>query len=150
MGIKIIGTNKRASFDFSLKEFFEAGIALQGTEVKALRLGKVSLADSYVAIDGNGEVWAYNVLIPQYSFGNIHNHNESRVKKLLLSRAEITRIHHEMKTQGLSLVVTKIYFKDSKVKLEFALAKGKKLHDKRESQKEKDVKRKIQRGVYED
>lgn len=150
MGIKIIGTNKRAGFDYSLKEFFEAGIVLQGTEVKVLREGKVNLGEAYVVIDGEGEVWAYNVLIPQYAFGNIHNHQEARTKKLLLNRLEINRIYHTMKTQQMSLVVTKIYFKDSKVKLEFALAKGKKLHDKRESDKEKDVKRKLQRGNYED
>lgn len=150
MGIKIIGTNKRAGFDYSLKEFFEAGLVLQGTEVKVLREGKVNLNEAYVMIDQNGEVWAYNVLIPQYAFGNINNHQESRIKKLLLSRLEISRIYHTMKTQQMSLVVTKIYFKDSKVKLEFALAKGKKLHDKRESDKEKDVKRKLQRGSYDD
>jgi SsrA-binding protein len=150
MGIKIIGTNKRASFDYTLKEFFEAGIVLQGTEVKVLREGKVSLTESYVMIDGQGEVWAYNVLIPQYTFGNINNHQESRIKKLLLNRQEITRIYHEMKTQQLALIVTKIYFKDSKIKLEFALGKGKKLHDKREADKEKDVKRKLQRGSYDD
>ena len=150
MGIKIIGTNKRAGFDFTLREKFEAGIALQGTEVKVLREGKVSLTESYVAIDGKGEVWAYNVYIPQYSFGNINNHTEQRVKKLLLNRKEITRIHHEMKTQQLSLIVTKLYFKDSKIKLEFALAKPKKIHDKRDAEKEKDVARKLQRGNYDD
>lgn len=150
MGIKIIGTNKRASFDFSLKEKYEAGIVLQGTEVKVLREGKVSLNDSYVVIDANGEVWAYNVLIPQYAFGNINNHQEQRVKKLLLNRVEITRLYHEMKTQNLTLVVTKIYFKDSKVKLEFATAKGKKLHDKRDAEKEKDVSRKIRQGRFEE
>ena len=150
MGIKIIGTNKRAGFDYSLKETFEAGIMLQGTEVKVLREGKVSLAEAYVVIDSKGEVWAYNVLIPQYTFGNINNHQEARIKKLLLNRLEISRIYHEMKTQQLSLIVTKIYFKDSKIKLEFALGKGKKLHDKRESDKEKDVKRKLQRGSYDD
>lgn len=150
MGMKIIGTNKRAGFDYSLKEFFEAGMVLQGTEVKVLREGKVSLNEAYVMIDNNGEMWAYNVLIPQYKFGNIHNHQEARVKKLLLTRQQITRIYHEMKTQQMSLVVTKIYFKDSKVKLEFALAKGKKLHDKRESDKERDVRRSLQRGQYDD
>ncbi len=150
MGIKIIGTNKRAGFDYSLKEFFEAGILLQGTEVKVLREGKVSLTEAYVVIDSKGEVWAYNVLIPQYAFGNINNHQEARIKKLLLNRLEITRIYHEMKTQQLTLIVTKIYFKDSKIKLEFALGKGKKLHDKRESDKEKDVKKKLQRGSYDD
>lgn len=150
MGIKIIGTNKRAGFDYTLKEKFEAGIVLQGTEVKVLREGKVSLTESYVVIDGQGEMWAYNVNIPQYAFGNINNHQEQRVKKLLLNRQEITRIYHEMKTQQLSLIVTKIYFKDSKIKLEFALAKGKKLHDKRDAEKEKDVERKLRRGNYDD
>lgn len=150
MGIKIIATNKRASFDFILKDRFEAGIALMGTEVKVLREGKVTLGDSFVVIDGKGEVWAYNVNIPMYSYGNINNHTEQRVKKLLLNRLEITRIHHEMKTQQLSLIVTKIYFKDSKVKLEFALAKGKKAHDKRDAEKEKDVARKLQRGNYDE
>lgn len=148
--MKIIGTNKRAGFDFTLKEKFEAGVVLQGTEVKVLREGKVSLNEAYVVIDAQGEVWAYNVLIPQYAFGNIHNHQEGRVKKLLLNRQEINRIYHEMKTQNLALVVTKIYFKDSRVKLEFALGKGKKLHDKRESDKERDVQRKLQRGNYDD
>ena len=150
MGIKIIGSNKRASFDYTLKETFEAGIALQGTEVKVLREGKVSLTEAFVVVDDNMEVWAYNVLIPQYTFGNINNHQESRVKKLLLKKAEIVRIYKEMKTQQLALIVTKIYFKDSRIKLEFALGKGKKLHDKREADKEKDIKKKLQRGNYED
>ncbi|MFA6238210.1 MAG: SsrA-binding protein SmpB [Bacteriovorax sp.] len=150
MGIKIIGTNKRASFDYTLLDRFEAGIVLQGTEVKVLREGKVTLGDSYVVIDGNGEVWAYNVNIPQYSFGNINNHQEQRVKKLLLNRQEISKIYQEMKTQNLSLIVTKIYFKDSKVKLEFALAKGKKAHDKRDAEKEKDITRKLRRGNYDE
>ena len=150
MGIKIIGTNKRASFDYILKDKFEAGVQLKGTEVKVLREGKVALNDSYVVIDGKGEVWAYNVNIPFYSFGNINNHQEQRIKKLLLNRLEITRIYHEMKTQNLSLIVTKMYFKDSKIKLEFALAKGKKDHDKRDAEKEKDVSRKLQRGNYDD
>lgn len=148
--MKIIGTNKRASFDFTLKEKFEAGLVLQGTEVKVLREGKVTLNDSYVVIDANGEVWAYNVLIPQYAFGNINNHQENRVKKLLLNKKEISRIYHEMKAQSLTLVVTKVYFKDSRVKLEFALGKGKKMHDKRESDKERDIQRKLQRGHYDD
>ncbi|MDO9184089.1 MAG: SsrA-binding protein SmpB [Bacteriovorax sp.] len=150
MGIKIIGTNKRANFDFTLLDKFEAGIQLLGTEVKVLRGGKVTLNESYVVIDSKGEVWAYNVNVPHYTFGNINNHTEQRVKKLLLNRLEITRIYHQMKTQNLTLVVTKMYFKDSKIKLEFALAKGKKAHDKRDAEKEKDVARKLQRGNYDD
>lgn len=150
MGIKIIGTNKRATFDYALKETFEAGVVLQGTEVKVLREGKVNLNEAYVVIDGNSEVWVYNLLIPQYSFGNINNHREDRIKKLLLNRKEIETIYHKMKSQALTLVVKKIYFKDSRVKLEFALAKGKKLHDKRESEKERDVQRNLNRRNYDD
>ena len=150
MGIKIIGTNKRAYHEYTLMDKFEAGIQLLGTEVKVLRLGKVALGDSYVVIDTKGEVWAYNVNIPHYAFGNINNHTEQRIKKLLLNRLEITRIFHQMKTQNLTLIVTKMYFKDSKIKLEFALAKGKKAHDKREAEKEKDITRKLQRRNYDD
>lgn len=150
MGIKIIGTNKRATFDYALKETFEAGVVLQGTEVKVLREGKVNINEAYVVIDGNSEVWVYNLLIPQYSFGNINNHREDRIKKLLLNRKEIESIYHKMKSQALTLVVKKIYFKDSRVKLEFALAKGKKLHDKRESEKERDVQRNLNRRNYDD
>lgn len=150
MGIKIIGTNKRASFDYNLKEKFEAGVVLQGTEVKVLREGKVNINEAHVMIDSNDEVWVYNLLIPHYAFGNINNHREDRVKKLLLNHKEIVDIYHQMKTQQLALVVTKLYFKDSRVKLEFALGKGKKLHDKRESDKSRDIERNIRRGQYED
>lgn len=150
MGIKIIGSNKRAGFDYILLEKYEAGIQLLGTEVKVLRDGKVALNESYVAIDSKGEVWAYNINIPHYEFGNINNHTEQRVKKLLLNRLEITRIYHEMKTQNLVLIITKMYFKDSKIKVEFALAKGKKAHDKRSAEKEKDVTRNLQRGNYDE
>jgi SsrA-binding protein len=148
MSIKIISKNKRAGFDFTLLEKFEAGIALQGTEVKVLRDGKVNLNEAYVIIDQNGEVWAYNVLIPHYAFGNIHNHEEQRVKKLLLNKKEIARIYHEAKSKNLALVVTMIYFKDSKVKIEIALARGKKLHDKRDAEAKRDVERSLRRGNY--
>ena len=106
MSIKIISKNKRAGFDYSLLEKFEVGVVLQGTEVKVLREGKVNLNEAYVMIDQNDEVWAYNVLIPQYSFGNINNHQEQRIKKLLLNKKEIVRIYHEMKSKNLALVVT--------------------------------------------
>lgn len=149
MGIKIIAKNKRAGFDYFLLEKFEAGIALKGTEVKVLRDGKVNLNEAYVNIDGNGEVMAYNVLIPHYAFGNIHNHDEQRVKKLLLNKKEISHIYHEMKAKSLTLVVTMIYFKDSNVKLEIALARGKKLHDKRDTEAKRDVERNLRRGNFE-
>jgi SsrA-binding protein len=94
-------------------------------------------------------MWAYNVLIPHYAFGNLHNHEEQRVKKLLLNKKEIARIYHEMKSKNLAIIVTMIYFKESKVKLEIALARGKKLHDKRDAEQKRDVERNIRRGNFE-
>ncbi len=148
MGIKIISKNKRAGYDFFLQEKFEAGLVLQGTEIKVLRLGKVNINDSYVAIDGNGEAWVYNVQIPHYEFGNIHNHREDRPRKLLLHKLEISKIFHQAKAKNLTIVATAIYFKESRVKIEIALAKGKKLHDKRDTEAKRDVERKIQKGNY--
>lgn len=146
--MKIIAKHKRASFDYHLMERFEAGIILKGTEVKSLRAGKVSLSESFVEIDSYGEAWILNMNIPHYEFGNVHNHEESRKRKLLLSKKEITDLSHRLKAQGLSLIPTIIYFKDSLVKIELALGKGKKLHDKRESEAKKDVERKIRQGKY--
>lgn len=148
MSIKIIAKNKRASYDFQLLEKFEAGIELRGTEVKTLRTGKVSLGEAFVDIDKNGEVWIINMTIPHYEFGNINNHDETRRRKLLLKREQIEKIAHEAKAQRLTIVATMIYFKHSMVKLEIALAKGKKMHDKRADTAKKDVERKLQRGQY--
>lgn len=147
-GIKVIAKNKRAGFDFFLQEKFEAGLVLQGTEIKVLREGKVNINESFITVDSNGEAWAYNVLIPHYAFGNIHNHREDRPRKLLLHKEEIAKIFHEAKAKNLTVVATMIYFKGSRVKLEIALAKGKKLHDKRETEAKRDVERKIQKGNY--
>lgn len=148
MAIKIIAKNKRAGYDFQLLEKLEAGIELRGTEVKTLRAGKVSLAESFVDIDKNGEIWIVNMTIPHYEFGNINNHEETRRRKLLLKRHEIEEISHEAKAQKLTIIPTMIYFKDSTVKLEIALARGKKMHDKRADTAKKDVERKLQRGQY--
>lgn len=149
MGIKVIERNKKAGFDFFLLEKYEAGIVLQGTEVKSLRAGKVSLTEAYVHLDEFGEVWIYNMNIAQYEYGNINNHEESRKRKLLLHKAQAAEIYHRMKAEKLTIIPTQIYFKDSKVKVEIALAKGKKLHDKRDTQAKKDVERKLRRGDYE-
>lgn len=149
MGIKIIAKNKRASYDFSLKDKFEAGIVLAGTEVKSIRSGKVKIAESHITIDNNAEIWIHNMSIPQYDFGNIHNHDETRKRKLLLHTSEIVKIFHAMRAQGLTVVPTIIYFKSNRVKLEIALAKGKKEYDKRHDEAKKDVQRKLQRGIYE-
>lgn len=148
MGIKVITKNKRAGFDYFLQEKFEAGLVLQGTEIKVLRLGKVNINDSYIAVDSSGEAWAYNIQIPQYEFGNIHNHREDRPRKLLLHKEEIANIFFQAQAKNLTVVATMIYFKGSRVKLEIALAKGKKLHDKRDTEAKRDVERKIQKGNY--
>lgn len=147
-GIKIIAKNKRAGYDFFLQEKYEAGIVLQGTEVKSLRGGKTKIDDSYVTLDKNGEAWLYNMHIPQYEFGNIANHSETRKRKLLLNKKELVEIDKTISQQALTIVLTKVYFKGSRVKVEIALAKGKKLFDKRESKKEKDVQRKLNKGNY--
>jgi SsrA-binding protein len=148
MGIKQIARNKRAGYDFELKEKLEAGIALKGTEVKSLRAGKCTITESHITIDGNFEVWLHNMRIPHYEFGNIHNHEESRKRKLLVHKNEIKELYHEVKAGGLTLIPVQIYFKESKVKVEIALARGKKKHDKRESDKKKDVEKKLRQRDY--
>lgn len=148
-GIKIIVKNKRASFDFFLKEKIEAGIELKGTEVKSLRTGNANLNDAFVTIDDKMEAWLYNMNISHYAFGNLHNHEEARKRKLLLNRKEIENLKTACKLEGLSIIPTMIYFKNSYVKIEIALAKGKKLYDKREAQATKDVERKLRQGNFE-
>lgn len=149
MGIKIIAQNKKARHNFLLKETFEAGLVLQGTEVKSLRDGKTSIAEAFVQIR-DGEAFLHNATIPHFKQGNINNHEETRTRKLLLHGKEIKKIDDEMKQQNLSLVPLKIYFLNGKAKVEIALAKGKKLHDKRESDKERSVEKKLRQGKYDD
>lgn len=141
--MKIIAKNKKAHFNYSLLERYEAGLVLQGTEVKALREHNVSIAQAYIALDDHGEAWVMNMKIPPYSHGNLMNHSETRKRKLLLQRKELNTIALRMQAERLTLVPTIIYFKKSRVKIEIALAKGKKLHDKREDEKKKDIAKKI-------
>ncbi len=148
MGIKIIAKNKRARFDYNLLEKFEAGLVLTGTEIKGLRNSKVSLNESWANIDKNGEAWIENMSISHYIHGNIHNHKERRKRKLLLHKKELLRINKTIKTQNLVLIPTKIYFKKSLAKVEIALAKGKKLYDKRQDKAKRDVERKLQQKSY--
>ena len=148
MGIKVIVKNSRAGYDFFLEEKFEAGVVLVGTEVKSLRNGKATLTDAFVTIDGKGEAWLYNLNIPHYVFGNINNHEEGRKRKLLLQRSEIEQINKQMAQRGLTLIPTSLYFKDSLVKCEIALAKGKKNYDKREASAKKDLDRRLRQGNY--
>ena len=149
MGIKIIAKNKRASHDYFLEETFEAGMVLQGTEVKSLRAGKCTMGEAFCTFDSKGELWVSQMHIAPYQFGTYDNHAETRRRKLLLHEQELLNISKSMATKGQTLIPTKIYFKGSKVKLEIALGKGKKLFDKRESSKQKDVERKLRQGNYE-
>jgi len=149
MGVKIICKNQRAGYDYFLEEKYECGISLLGTEVKSMRQGKGIINDAYVVIDSQGEAWLQNATIPHYDFGNINNHSETRKRKLLLKREEIHQIEKKMSTKGYALIPLTLYFKDSLVKCEIALAKGKKLFDKRDTTAKKDAERKLRQGQYE-
>jgi SsrA-binding protein len=131
---KILGDNRQAGHNYHLLDRFEAGIVLTGTEVKAARDGKVQLLDAYAEIAGN-EAWLMNAHISHYSHGNRENHDVVRRRKLLLHRSEIEKLAAKTREKGLTLVPTKVYLKDGRVKCEIALAKGKKFHDKREAER---------------
>jgi SsrA-binding protein len=145
-GEKLICRNKKASHDYFLEDRFEAGLVLQGTEVKSLRNGKASLVDAYVMLK-NGELWLLNCHIAEYTHGNRENHNPVRSRKCLMHRREIDRITGKVNERGFSLIPVRLYFKKGRVKLEFALAKGKKRHDKRESMKQRDAKREADAAI---
>ena len=132
-----IARNKQASYRYELLERWEAGLVLQGSEVKSLRDGKAQLKDGYAALR-DGEVWLYNVHIAQYPPATTENHEPERPRKLLMHRREIERLIGKTREKGLTLVPTRMYFKGSHAKVEIALAKGKKLHDKRETEKKRD------------
>jgi SsrA-binding protein len=148
-GIKLISHNKKARYDYFLEDSYEAGLVLQGTEVKSLRAGKCTMGEAYCTVDERGEVWVHQLKIAPYEFGTYANHDEDRKRKLLLNEAEIKQIIKTLATKGLTLVPTKVYFKGARVKIEIYTAKGKKNYDKREASAKKDVERKIQQGKYE-
>lgn len=148
-GIKIIAKNKRASYDYSLDDRYEAGLVLQGTEVKSLRNGKCTMGEAFCTIDERNEIWVHQLKIAPYEFGNYANHDEARKRKLLLNHSEIMSIQKALATKGQTLVPTKLYFKGARVKIEISLAKGKKLYDKRADSAKKDVERKLRQGKYE-
>ena len=133
-GIKIISDNRQAGYNYHLSDRYEAGLVLSGTEVKAGRSGKIQLKDAYAEIAG-GEAWLVNAHISQYSHGNRENHEPVRRRKLLLHRQEIDKLHGKTREQGLALIPTKMYLKEGIIKVELAVAKGKKLHDKREAER---------------
>ena len=144
--MQIVCQNRKAFHDYSIEETVEAGLQLAGTEVKSLREGKANLKDSYVLIK-NSEVFLFNCHISPYSHGNIMNHDPLRTRKLLLHRKEIERIRGKALQKGYTLVPLKIYFKGSYAKVEVGMARGKKVYEKRESIKEREAKRTIERAM---
>ena len=144
--MKIVAQNKKAYHDFFILDTFEAGIELQGTEIKSVRKGSVNLKDSFIRIK-NDEAYIENMHIAPYEQGNRFNHEPLRTRKLLLHKKEIKKLQKEVKESGLKIVPTKLYFNTAKLKVEIALARGKKLYDKRQDLKEKDSKRDIERAL---
>jgi SsrA-binding protein len=146
MGIKVIANNKKAYHEYFVDEVFEAGIALQGTEVKSIRMGQVSIKEAYCRIR-NGEVYVDNMNVSPYEQGNRENHEPLRARKLLLHRQEIEKLSKKVDEKGLTLVPTRIYFKGSKAKLEIGVCRGKKLYDKREALKRQQADREASRAM---
>lgn len=143
-GIRLIANNKKAFHDYFIEDTFETGISLAGTEVKSLRMGKCSIKEAFVRIE-KGEVCIYGMHISPYEKGNIFNKDPLRLRKLLLHRYEINKLEGKLKEKGLTLVPLKVYFKDSLVKVEIGLARGKKLYDKRQDIAKKDQRREAER-----
>lgn len=137
---KNITVNRKARHEYLILQSFEAGIALTGTEVKALRQGKANLVDSYASVE-RGEVWLMSANISAYKQGNINNHEPTRTRKLLLNKSEIRKLIGKVKEKGLTLIPLRLYFKNGKVKVELAVVKGKKVYDKRESIAKRDFQR---------
>ena len=141
---KLIANNKNAYHDFFIDETYECGIALHGTEVKSMRMGKCSIKEAFVRIE-DGEVFVYGMHVSPYEKGNIFNKDPLRVKKLLLHKYEINKLLGKIKEKGYTLVPLQVYFKDGKVKVEIGLARGKKLYDKREAIAKKDQRREAEK-----
>jgi SsrA-binding protein len=143
---KMIAQNRKARHDYSIVDVFECGVVLRGTEVKSLRLGRASLVDGFATID-DGEVYLHGVHIPEYAQGSWTNHEPRRVRKLLLHKAEILRLIGKTKESGLTLVPMSLYFTDGKVKVELALARGKKSYDKRQDLAKRDADREVRKAI---
>ena len=141
---KVVATNRKAGHEFFLLERFEAGIALQGSEIKSIRAGQVSLAEAYVRVDGH-EAWLEDAHIAPYEQAGHFNHEPRRPRRLLLHRREIRQLWDEVRQKGMTIVPTRIYLKNGRAKLEIAVAKGKKLYDKRQAIAKRDAEREIER-----
>ena len=146
IGRKVIAQNKKARHDYSIEDVYECGLVLMGTEVKSLRLGRASLIDGFATVN-DGELWLSGVHIPEYTEGTWTNHTPRRERKLLVNKAELNKLIAKLKNSGTTLVPLSLYFKDGKAKVEIAVARGKKAHDKRESIKAREADREVARVV---
>ena len=146
VGRKLIAQNKKARHDYSIEDVYECGIVLNGTEVKSLRAGRASLIDGYATVE-NGELWLAGVHIPEYTQGTWTNHEPRRKRKLLVHLQELKKLHLKVKEGGITLSPLQLYFKDGKAKIEIAVARGKKAHDKRADLIERQSNREIDREV---
>jgi SsrA-binding protein len=146
VGRKVIAQNKKARHDYSISDVLECGLVLTGTEVKSLRAGRASLIDGFAMVN-NGELWLMGVHIPEYTEGTWTNHTPRRDRKLLVHKHELNKLIGKLKDSGTTLVPLQLYFKDGKAKVEIAVAKGKKAHDKREAIKEREADREVSRVV---
>ena len=145
-GRKLIASNKKARYEYAIEDTFEAGMMLTGTEVKSLRAGRASLIDGYAAIK-DGEVWLHGIHIAEYTEGTWNNHEPRRPRKLLLHGKEIDKLIQKTKEKGFTIVPLSLYFKDGKAKVEIAIARGKKIHDKRQALAERQVTRETARAI---
>ena len=146
MAVKLIAENRKARHEYQLLERYEAGLVLTGTEVKSLRQGGASLQQAYADVR-EGEVWLIGAHIAEYGQGNVHNHDPDRERKLLMHRKEIASLYGKVRERGLTLVPTRMYFKDGRAKVELALARGKRDYDKRQAIAERDAKREAERAL---
>ncbi|MBX3527310.1 MAG: SsrA-binding protein SmpB [Rhodoblastus sp.] len=136
---KVASDNRKARYNYEIGDKIEAGLVLTGTEVKSLRTGKATIAESYASVDRNGEMWLVNATIPEYGGGNRFNHEPKRPRKLLLKQREIAKLSQAVQREGMTLVPLRVYFNDrGRAKIEIAVARGKQLHDKRETEKKRD------------
>ena len=147
-GVKVVASNKKAFHDYFVGERFEAGIELSGTEVKSIRQGTLSLKDAWCGVQG-GELWIRQMHISPYEKGNIFNKDPLRPRRLLMHKREIRRLYAEVKQESVALIPLSVYFKDSRVKVEIAICRGKKLYDKRDDAAKRDAKRRIDRTMKE-
>jgi SsrA-binding protein len=142
--MKILANNKKVSHEYFILDTYECGIVLKGTEIKSIRLGKIAISDAYARVK-EFELYILNMHISKYEYGNIFNHEETRERKLLMKKHDIIKLGQKIKSDGLTLIPTKVYLKEGFCKLELALCKGKKLYDKRESDKEADTTRRLEK-----